>query len=267
MKPKRDARRDFLDLTPVDVAEGEPRDVPLFLRRLDEAALARELREAGLFAGLAERGYREIRVRTLFADGQHRLEVLGDDEHETLIDLRLSEETHLTESLAPRPVGLDRISALSIHWLEMQDPRAAFTAERPQLPGQRHPGLRLTRALIQRIHAWAAAWGKDAVLNVPEYFHNAVFYASVYRFLSPARHGRFEALRRDLATLGVAAASAAIDGGRVASEADGRTLEWEAAEMAAPITEPVRAYLDSPAWGRAMVAARDRARFRLRASG
>lgn len=264
MKPKRDARREFVDLTPLDVAENEPRDVPLFLRRFDEPSLARELDAAGLFTGLAARGYDAVRLRTSRGDGVYRLEVLSADERHVLIDLRLAEETRLTAALQPRPAGMDTISVLSIHWLEMQDPQAAFTAERPQLPGQRHPGLRLTRALILRIHAWAAAWGKDAVLNVPEYFHNAVFYASAYRFLSPARHGRFEALRRDLVGLGVAAASAAIDAGRVERAGDGARFEWDAAEMAVPITEPVRAYLESRDWARAAAAARENERFRLR---
>lgn len=264
MKPKRDARRDFVDLTPLDVAADQPRDVPLFLRRFDEPSLARELDQAGLFTGLAARGYGAVRLRTSRGDGVHRLEVLSADAQHVLIDLRLAEETRVTAGLEPRPRAMDTISVLSIHWLEMQDPRAAFTPERPQLPGQRHPGLRLTRALILRIHAWAAAWGKDAVLNVPEYFHNAVFYASAYRFLSPARHGRFEALRRDLAALGVAAASAAIDAGRVEAVRDGRTFEWDAAEMAVPLTEPVRAYLESPEWARAAQAARAAEQFRLR---
>ncbi len=264
MKPKRDARRDFLDLTALDLAEDEPRESPLFLRRFDGPGLERELKDAGLFAGLAARGYADLVLRTAFESGEHRLRVLARGEPEALVDLRLSEESLLTSRLSPRPAGLDTLSVLSIHWLEMQDPRASFTPERPQLPGQRHPGLRLTRPLMLRIHAWAAAWGKDAVLNVPEYFHNAVFYSSVYRFVSPARQGRFEALRRDLGALHVAAASAALDAGRVAEEPDGRPFTWEAAEMATPLTEPLRRYLGSVEWARAAAAVRDGVRFRLR---
>ena len=264
MKLKKKRRRAFLDLTPLDLAGDEPREHPLFLKRFDEPALRRELEQAGLFAGLGARGYHEIELHTEFAGGEHRLQALSKDEHEVLIDLRLAEESRLTQGLSPRPSGLEVLSVLSIHWLEMQDPRAAFTPDRPQLPGQRHPGLRLTRPLIVRIHGWATAWGKDAVLNVPEYFHNAVFYSAAYQFVSPARQGRFLALRRDLASLSVAAASRAVDQGRVIEEPEARPLSWESGEMIAALTDPVRGYLESREWKTAAAVACEAARFRLR---
>ncbi len=264
MKPKKKHRRAFFDLTPLDLAGDEPREHPIFLKRFDAAALRRELDEAGLFAGLAERGYREVELRTEYVGGEHRLQALAKHEREVLIDLRLAEESRLTQALVPRPRDLDVLSVLAVHWLEMQDPRADFTADRPQLPGQRHPGLRLTRPLILRIHAWAEAWGKDAVLNVPEYFHNAVFYSAAYQFVSPARQGRFLALRRDLASLTVAAASQLVDQGHVIEEPEGRRLRWESGEMIAPLTEPVRGYLESREWKGAAKAASEAARFRLR---
>lgn len=44
--------------------------------------------------------------------------------------------------------------------------------------------------------AWAASWHKDGLLNLPEYYHNAVFYSAIFRFIAPVRQGRFEALQR-----------------------------------------------------------------------
>jgi hypothetical protein len=265
MKPKRG--RPFLDLSPLDLATDRAGENGLFLKRFDAAALAREFREAGIFARLASRGYEDVELRTEKTGGEHRLRVLASGESEALIDLRLVEESRLTSSLVPVPGGMHVLSVLSIQWLEMQDPRASFTLERPQLPGQRHPGLRLTRPLILRIHAWATAWGKDAVLNVPEYFHNAVFYAGAYRFLSAARQGRFEALRRDLAGLSVAAASAAVEAGCVMEEPAGRPFLWEAGEMVSPLSEPVRGYLESSPWRSAAMAARDASHFHLAPAG
>ncbi len=260
MKPKRQAP---LDLAPFDLSDGLPRDQGLFLKRLDAAALRHELQAAGLLTGLESRGYAPVEIRVGRSGGDERLQVFGAGEREALVDLRVSEESRIVSGLAPRPRGIDVLSVLSIHWLEMQDPRAPFTRERPQLPGQRHPGLRLTRALILRIHDWGRAWGKDAVLNVPEYYHNAMFYSAAYRFLSAERQGRFLALRRDLAALSVPEASAAIDAGRVIELSTGRRFEWDGGEMAAPLTEPLRAYLDGPEWGAAVAQARDRHRFAL----
>src|SRR4029453_19687251 len=103
--------------------------------------------------------------------------------------------------------GLRTLHALVLYWMVLQNPRASFTLERPRLPGQDHPGLGAREPLYVMLTSWATAWGKDALLNVPEYFHNAVFYTARFRFLEPAEQGRFEALRRVLATLPVAEAS------------------------------------------------------------
>jgi hypothetical protein len=110
---------------------------------------------------------------------------------------------------------------------------------------------------------WAHDWGKDALLNFPEYFHNAVFYATLFRFLSPRRQGRFEAIRRDLASLHVAAASAALDDGRVVEEPAGEPAVWEAAEMVAPVTRSLRLYVDSADYRGIVEDTREALRFRL----
>jgi hypothetical protein len=152
---------------------------------------------------------------------------------------------------------------LVILWVTMQDPRAAFTAEHAALPGQDHPGLGVSRELYELVRGWAARWGKDALINVPEYFHNAVFYAVPFRFLDPTDQGRFLALQRDLAHLTVAQASHAIEDGRVREEPAGRTFAWEPGDMAAPIAPALEAYLRSDEYTAAACAVRDAVRFTI----
>ena len=94
-------------------------------------------------------------------------------------------------------------------------------------------------------------------------FHNARFYAPPFAFLSPAEQGRFEALCRDLAALPVAEASEAVEAGRVVDEATGEAVEWAPGEMIAPVTRPVRRYLESSAYRDAAAAAREAHSFRV----
>jgi hypothetical protein len=179
------------------------------------------------------------------------------------VDLRLAEGTALAEEPLLREHGLELLSFLSIHWLSLQDPSRAFTPERPQLPGQRYPGLGLGRPIVQRILAWAGQWGKDGVLNLPEYYHNAVFYSPVFRFLSPQRQGRFEALRRDLSSVHVALASARVLRAEVMEEPWGAPFRWEAGEMIAPLTDSLRIALAAPPYKEAVARARESVRFRM----
>jgi hypothetical protein len=253
----------FLDLRPAD---GEPPSLAepgQFLGRFNQAALERELDAAGILAALAERGHPKVRMRADATDGEHRLRILPPRGEEPLVELRASEVTCVVDDPVLRAHGVELLYVLSVHWFSLQDPGKPFAEQRPRLPGQKHPGLGIGRRFYGRLMTWAHEWGKDALLNFPEYFHNAVFYTSMFRFVSPARQGRFEALRRDLTTLHVCAASAAIDEGRVVEEPGGRPFRWEAAEMISPVTASVTSALESDDYAAAVAKAREAARFRV----
>ena len=246
-----------------DLTSGTTGEPGLFLGRFGLGDLRRELAEAGVLAALHARGYPDPRIHIEATGGEHRLTVAPAEGEESLVDLRMSEGTLPVTEPALRARGVEILSALVVNWLALQDPRASFTAERPRLPGQTHPGLGLGRHIYTRVLGWAAAWGKDALINVPAYFHNARFYAPPFSFLSAAEQGRFEALVRDLGPLTVAAASAAVDEGRVVEEPSGQVVRWTPGDMLAPLSAAVREYVSSPEYRGAAAAARERRRFRL----
>jgi hypothetical protein len=257
--------RPFLDLRPADAEPASLTPAGHFLGRFNPASLERELESSGVLAVLADRGYPKVRLRVDATDGEHRLRILPARGEEPLVELRAAEVTVVVEEPVLRDQGVDLLYVLSVHWFTAQDPGKPFAAERPRLPGQQHPGLGIGRRFYGRLMSWAHEWGKDAVLNFPAYFHNAVFYASMFRFVSAARQGRFEALRRDLAALHVCDASAAVEEGRVVEEPGARPFRWEAAEMISPVTSSVKAALDSDAYAEAVARAREAARFRVTA--
>jgi hypothetical protein len=237
-----------------------------FLGRFDEEALRRELEGEGILVGLAARGYEDLVLRRSLEGGEHRLRIRARGGRKSLVDLRLAETTLVVSEPVLRGEGLEVLSVLFNTWLSLQDPNARFTLDRPPLPGQQWPGLGLARAFYSLMARWASEWGKDAVLATPEHFHNAVFYSRAFHFLSPAEQGRFAALRRDLAPLSVAAASASVNEGRVRDLVTQRPFEWRPGAMAAPVGAPVARAFESDAYRRGAEAARESARFGLAAS-
>jgi hypothetical protein len=233
-----------------------------YLERFSLPALCAEMDQAGVLPALRTRGY-DPSVRIEVEEGEHRLLVTSSNGSEVLIDLRMAEEALPVSDPGLRSRGIEVLSVLVVEWLSLQDPRAVFTRERPRLPGQTHPGLGLGRQLYGRVLGWAAAWGKDGLVNVPAFFHNAKFYAPPFAFLDAAEQGRFEALCRDLADRPVAEASAALEGGRVVEAATGEPVAWSAGDMLAALSPPVRAYLASHDYQRAVAAAREAQRFRI----
>jgi hypothetical protein len=258
---RRGPRRTSLELQPHDLSLPGLDAPRAFLGRLSDDVLERELAGAGISDVLAARGHARLALAVEEVEGEHRLRVLDADTGDLLMDLRLAEATATGLPALLRARGVESLPALVILWVTMQDPRAAFTAERAPLPGQDHPGLGVSRQVYLLVRGWAARWGKDAVVNVPEYFHNAVFYAVPFRFLDPTDQGRFEALQRDLAHLTVGAASHAIEDGRVREEPAGRPFAWEPGDMAAPIAPALEAYLRSDEYAGAAAEARDSVRF------
>jgi hypothetical protein len=258
---KRRPRQPFVDLCPAELtsAVAPALAAGLFLGRFDQGGLRRELRDAGMLDILAARGYPDVVIRTDVVDNEHRLRVRASRGRVDLVDLRVSEVSTVVKEPALRATGLEVLSFLAMTWLAVQHPAGRWSPERPRLPGQRYPSLGLGRRIYLRLLSWAEQWGKDGLLTFPAYFHNAVFYARAFRFLSPARQGRLLALQRDLATLHVAAASAAVEDGRVVE--NGRPYAWEAGEMVAPLTPLLRAALQSDDYRRAMEAACDSARY------
>ena len=130
-----------------DLASGTTGEPGLFLGRFGLGDLRRELAEAGVLAALHARGYPDPTIRIEARDGVHRLIVAPEAGGESLVDLRMSEGTLPVTEPALRARGVEMLSALVVGWLALQDPRASFTAERPRLPGQTHPGLGLGRHL------------------------------------------------------------------------------------------------------------------------
>jgi hypothetical protein len=253
----------FVDLRAADAEPASLSEPGCFLGRFDAAALEREMEATGILRALAERGHRNVRISADLGEGEHRLRILPARGDEPLVELRASELTVVTDEPLLRARDVDLLYVLAVHWFTLQDPGAAFRPDRPRLPGQRHPGLGIGRRFYGWLVAWAHEWGKDGLLNFPEYYHNAVFYSSMFRFISAARQGRFEALRRDLGSRPVCDASAAVDGGHVVEEPGATPFRWQAAEMVSPVTRGLKAALESDDYQAAVAKAREGVRFRV----
>jgi hypothetical protein len=265
MTPRRSrSAGSFLrELKEVVLPTGPRAAAGVFLDRFTPAALERELEAAGIPQHLAARGYGGFSVDVTRVEREHRVRLLAAGTEAPLVDLRMSEMTCVPREPALRAHGVDVLYLLAVHWLSLQDPRADFAPGRPALPGQTHPGLGIGRTLLSRLLAWAHDWGKDALVNYPAHYHNAVIYSRLFRFLSAQREGRMDALRRDLASLSLTDASWAVEQGRVVEEPGGKVLRWRASEMVAPITRVLKTYMKSDEYEAAATAASDAIRYRL----
>lgn len=235
--------------------------IPLLFGRISAETLLEDLRKTGAEASLAERGYSDLRAElACLPMGQEGLEI-------TAVHPDAPERQRLMELKAfwghlPLPEGSEIAGcrALIWDWLELRDPMAQFAPDRPPLPGQSAPGLSMFHGLVEQMRTYVAMTEAEALVTIPQYFHNAVLYkkdpALGYRFLDPLRRGQMTAQMRDLLTpLGFYASTWAFAEDRVEmlppgeDEADPQSWKgfpWTPSELVLPLTEQVREALNQP---------------------
>ena len=215
--------RGDLDLTPEDIEASlgvRPRRNPTLLGYYSADGIEYALYRFGLLRLLERLGYVRFRIELQpVTSGGDRVQLHGqaDRREWLLVDLQLERRT-----VAERPI-------LYVHWLSLRNPRARFGPHHPQLPGQEVPGLGLARETGELLARVAERLQLEGVAFRPAWYHTAFTARHDFRFVDPARQGRFEALQRDLAGLPLLAASLAVADGRV--RLDGNPYSWEADEM------------------------------------
>lgn len=177
----------------------------------------------GVLAQVQRLGYQNLHVELDEVTSGDRMRLLGEAAGQTHTLLETVLEKRLLDE-AP-----DAGPVLFVHWLTLRHPLAAFSEDRPELPGQEVPGLGMVREASEMFARTAARLGLSGVGLRPAHYH--VAYASRYRFrfLNPARQGRFEAMMRDLSPHPLLRVTSAVDAGTV--YLDGAPYAWEPDEM------------------------------------
>jgi hypothetical protein len=226
--------------------------------RYDTEDVRALLERARLLQGLARLGYADPILSLSCADPSDQRICLyaGETVRDRLLletRLRLT-NFHLRQPIGPFPAGTS-FRMLVILWLVLSNPDARFSLDRPRLPGQQRPGLGLLDETLRLLSFFSRDLTADAILDVPDHFHTALFYSRLFRFLDPDEEGKLLAIARDLAGVPLALASEAIRRGCLVDRATSGPLPWTPSEQVMPGRGPLRRFLRSPGYREA----RDRA--------
>ncbi|MDT8272856.1 MAG: hypothetical protein RRA35_06660 [Desulfomonilia bacterium] len=139
---------------------------------------------------------------------------------------------------------------LLIEWLSLQDPRSTFSVEKPRLPGQEYPGLGGLKNMQALLFRFARSASKDAIVDIPEYYHAAVIYSRLYQdiysrrysFFSPVDAGNFQAMMRDLNDKPLADVSFAVAFDCLVDTKTGKKVQWKPSDQIYPISKTLKQY-------------------------
>lgn len=220
-----------------DLLFDEPEELWLGYYTLEGIELAFE--SYGIMDDLRELGYEELRV-TMGRDSTDAqlLRVFSDRprlESPLVETLAQRSYLNLSEDLAVQ-FAVTALPVLSSEWVMLQHPLGTFRANRPPLPEQRYPGQGLSAKVFELLRLAMKRLNLCAMVNVPSYFHNAVFYSQGFTYMDPRYEGKLDALMRDVLghprlierfgeDMMVAVATWAINWGCVVDE-DGELFQW-----------------------------------------
>lgn len=247
-------------LTPEDLGavSGAPAD-NRFLGFYSEQGVELALERTGFFERLRKLGYPEPAVELdLGSSNGHTVRVWGDVERRDLLLVEL--RARRDRALVP---GLE---LLSIEWLLQQNPRGRFTAERPPLPGQKHPGLGMLADTMALLVLVCDRLGLDGIAFVPAHWHLAAQARRLLHFLDPVHEARFRALAQLLRDLPLDEASRRIADGEVLDRTSHRPFLWPPMPMVLPVSDALAAKVTGPEYEAAVVAAKP-FHFALRGGG
>ncbi|WP_375758241.1 deacetylase [Corallococcus exercitus] len=255
------ARRTYSRLSSVDLAasaeEGLSLDdlglesgsdrVGLAFGTYSREGLERALQAYGFAKRLEERvGPFELRL-SCQDPFQPRLTLQSRRYHTPVVDLSLRQapgsEVGFTRAVAEAPL-------LYVDSLLLQHPGRPFDWARPPLPGQLHPGLSLSRDILELLHLMARRIGAEGVALTPATFSAACVYEPCFSFVDGAAQGRFSALRRAGRGWPRWLLAWAVELGCM-RDAEGQQALFTPTPMISPLSRRLARRLDTRGWHRA----------------
>ncbi|AKQ66888.1 Deacetylase [Myxococcus hansupus] len=210
--------------------------------------LERALRAYGLFQRVEERvGPLELRV--LSADPFHPRIILWSRRfYAPVADLELrrttGSEVGLGDALAATPL-------LYLDSLLLQHPGRHFDWNRPPLPGQSHPGLKLAGHILDVLLLMARRIGTEALALTPSSFAAACVYDRRFLFVDGAAQGRFLALRQAGQHLPRWLHAWAVELRCMRDDA-GQMAAFQSTPMLSPLSSRLGQHFDTNAWDDAL---------------
>ncbi|MDD8026470.1 MAG: hypothetical protein PHI34_08140 [Acidobacteriota bacterium] len=226
----------------------ERRGTSLFLGRFTIAEILSVLEKKGFFKEARKLGLWPLVFdldSSAYPLQRFRIFYERTDPASVIIDLKVRERPFDPAGRPGFPPGAVR--TLALEWLTLQNPRADFGGMRGGLPGQQHPGLGMSRRIMDVFVFLGKRARADGLMAFPAYYHNAVLFSRYFRFLNPDKEGEITAIRRTFARMSIRQLAWIVHLGCLRS-GDGTVYEWRSEEQFLPLRRELRGYFESRAY-------------------
>ncbi len=214
------------DLFQLDIGK---RGGTFFLGFYSEEGVKLALTKYGVYELLKEKGFDNIYTDVDTTDPyKHRIALYQESKKtENLIVELVVRKYFFTLNLPFDSIHNGKnYTGLAIDWLLIQDHKAKFTAAKPRLPGQKHPGLGLSSVILELLLIICWRLNLAGIINVPNHYHNAFLYSKIFYYLNPSAQARFVAMRKSFKKFPLHKVAWGIEWDCVQDLAEEKTFEW-----------------------------------------
>ncbi len=161
-----------------------------------------------------------------------------------IVDLKIREGIYSPKVDFVPGFPIPDFRCLVFEWLTLQNPLEGFSEKRGALPGQIHPGLGMSKKIMDVFFYLGRLTRKDSLLAFPAFYHNAVLFSRYFHFLNPVKEGEVQSIRRTFSHVPIKQLAWAVHLNCLCT-AGGGIYEWKAEEQVSPLTRPLKEYFES----------------------
>ncbi|MBN1534992.1 MAG: hypothetical protein JXA20_20155 [Spirochaetes bacterium] len=224
----------------------------IFLKRFTPDELMKIIRKVGLSDHLDSMGFHNC-IIDVDQDESYinylKLYYSDKSPDNLLLDLRVS-ETKFTPKKELLEMGFENktYDMVVIEWLSAQNPKSRFDQNKPQLPGQRRPGLGILKYCFDMMYIVAREVIKDGFMDIPDHMHGAIMYSKKFKFYNPVHEAILQAILRDLSDHSMLDISWGMLTDTVYDEKKGESQAYDPSEQIFYVSERLRRHFNSKAY-------------------
>lgn len=216
-----------------------------------------------VFAVMGRKGfYKEARKRRLWPLAfdlnsseyplqRFRIFLRENDPDNLIVDLKIREACFRPKEKPAPGFPARTLKGLILEWLTLQNPAAEFEEKQVSLPGQQHPGLGMSKKIMDIFVYLAKVTRSDCILAFPAYYHNGVLFSRYFRFINPEKEGEVQSIRRTFSHMPIRQLAWAVHLNCLRT-ADGGLYEWKAEEQLFPLAKDLKDHFDSRSYKEAV---------------
>lgn len=220
----------------------------LFLNRFSNNDILQIAQKVGLVSHLEKLGFNDLVVVIDCDDALiHYLKIYNEkvEPNCLLIDLRLSETRFVPKNDQFIKRGIAALDMIVIEWLSAENPKSDFNPSKPQLPGQKKPGLGCLNYLMDMMYIVGREVIKDGFMDIPEHMHGAIMYSRKFKFFNPAHEAILKAILRDLQGYSLLDISWGMITGTIVDATTGKPQVYDPSEQIFPLSRRMKNYFKS----------------------